>query len=148
MKKILISMLCAATLALAGCGNILKPYKIDVQQGNLISQRDLNKVRPGMNKTQIRFLLGTPLIVDPFHAKRWDYIYTFKPGYGKGKLKRVSLYFDNKKLVRIEGDMMPKPATGKNATLKETSVIEVKPGKVKKKGLLKRTLEKIGVGGD
>ncbi len=146
MKNILISMFCAAFLS--ACGGFLKPYRIDVQQGNVITQRDLDKLRPGMTRVQVRFVLGTPLVTDPFHARRWDYVYLFQPGYGKPVLKRVSLFFENKKLVRVAGDMRPGPATGKPVPLKETSVVEVKPGKEEKKGLFRRALEKIGVGGD
>ena len=53
----------------------LKPYKIDVQQGNFLDQEMVAKLKPGMTRSQVRFLLGTPLIADPFHPDRWDYVY-------------------------------------------------------------------------
>ena len=75
MKKILISMT-FATLLLQGCGNIpilpfLKPYKIDIQQGNYVTQDMIAKLQPGMSRSQVRFALGTPLIVDPFRTDDW-----------------------------------------------------------------------------
>ncbi|HSQ05349.1 MAG TPA: outer membrane protein assembly factor BamE, partial [Burkholderiales bacterium] len=67
-------------LLLAGCSRVpmlpnLTPYKIDVQQGNYITQDMVAKLKPGMTRSQVRFILGTPLIADPFHAQRWDYLY-------------------------------------------------------------------------
>ena len=106
MKKILIT-----ALLLAGCGGIpkiptLAPYKIDIQQGNYVTQDMVAKLKPGMSRSQVRFALGTPLIVDPFHADRWDYVYTL---HKKGELveqRLVTVVFRGDVLERIEGDVV------------------------------------------
>lgn len=113
MKKILISTL-FATLFLQGCSNIpllpgLKPYKIDIQQGNFVTQDMLAKLQPGMSRNQVRFALGTPLIVDPFRTDRWDYAYVL---YKQGKLveqRMVTVIFRGEVLDRIEGDVVAGP---------------------------------------
>jgi outer membrane protein assembly factor BamE len=103
MKKLLIPIVFVAGVIVTGCA----PYKLDVQQGNVIEQKDLNQVKPGMTTRQVQFLLGTPLIRDSFHPERWDYVYSFQPGGKKREEKRITLYFENDRLVRIEGDMKP-----------------------------------------
>ena len=102
---------------LAGCGSWsnpierISPYKADIQQGNAISQEMLGKRKPGMTPSQVKFVLGTPLLVDPFHSNRWDYIYRLEKG---GKLlehRRITVVFENEKLKGIEGDVVAeKPA--------------------------------------
>ena len=77
-------------------------YRIDIQQGNVIAQDALNQVRLGMNKRQVQFILGTPLLADPFHLDRWDYYYQYKPGTrgeGEPQKQRVSLFFEGDTLA-------------------------------------------------
>lgn len=113
MKKILISTL-FAMLFLQGCSNIpllpgLKPYKIDIQQGNFVTQDMIAKLQPGMSRSQVRFALGTPLIVDPFRTDRWDYAYVL---YKQGVLveqRMVTVVFRGEVLDRIEGDVVAGP---------------------------------------
>ena len=93
--KILLLVLLLASCALA-------PYKSEVRQGNLILPEMRERVKLGMSETQVRAVLGTPLVNDVFHANRWDYIYRLERG---GKLledKRLTLYFEGGKLVRID----------------------------------------------
>jgi outer membrane protein assembly factor BamE len=86
----------------------LSPHKIEIRQGNLISQEMRERLKPGMTHSQVRALLGTPLVSDPFHANRWDYVYRFEQD---GKLvdkQRLTLHFDSDRLARIDdGDMPP-----------------------------------------
>jgi outer membrane protein assembly factor BamE len=98
-------------LLLAGCQSFTLPglsaYKIDIQQGNYVTQDMVAKLKPGMTRNQVKFALGTPLIADPFHPDRWDYVYVL---HKKGKLvaqRRIVAVFDGDKLVRIEGDVVP-----------------------------------------
>ena len=98
-------------LLLAGCQSVTLPglsaHKIDIQQGNVVTQDMVAKLKPGMSRSQVRFALGTPLIADPFHADRWDYVYVM---HKKGKLvaqRRIVAVFQDDKLVRIEGDVVP-----------------------------------------
>ena len=100
---ILLSLICTA------CGTALpsiKPFKLEVQQGNVVTSKMLLQLRPGMTKSQVRFIMGTPLIQDSFHGKRWDYAYQLREG---GKLKeqrRVILDFENDLLKTVRGDVM------------------------------------------
>ena len=87
------------TLALAsGC-----VYRASISQGNLIEQDDLDQVEVGMTRNQVRFLLGTPMIDDPFHAARWDYVYYLKIGRKDATFKRwVSIHFDDNIVSEIQ----------------------------------------------
>lgn len=80
-------------------------YRVDVQQGNVIEQSMINKLEPGMSKAKVRFIMGTPLLVDPFHSNRWDYIYSIEPGDGERAQRHVALFFKNDKLTHLEGDI-------------------------------------------
>ncbi len=80
-------------------------YKVDIQQGTVITQEMAAQLRPGMTREQVRFVLGTPAIVDPFHAMRWDYPYYFKPGRGPTVERRFTVFFDkDEHLERFQGD--------------------------------------------
>ena len=70
-------------------------YRVDIQQGNVIDQSMINRLEPGMSKSKVRFVMGTPLLVDPFHSNRWDYIYSLEPGDGERVQRRVSIFFKN-----------------------------------------------------
>ena len=84
----------------------INPFKIDVRQGNYVSQDMVAQLKPGQTKDQVRFILGTPLIVDAFHADRWDYVYRFQPGQGKVEQRRLIVYFEDNRLVRVGGDVV------------------------------------------
>jgi outer membrane protein assembly factor BamE len=113
MRHFLISALLLSLLA--GCSSIsVGPYHIDVQQGNALDQENVARLKTGLNRSQVRFLLGTPLIVDPFRNDRWDYVYM---NYKAGKLaeqKHITLFFEGDTLARIEGDL-PEPAAQPSA---------------------------------
>jgi outer membrane protein assembly factor BamE len=90
----------------------ITPYKPEIQQGNYISHELVSQVKPGMSREQVRFLLGTPLLTDIFHADRWDYIYWREGTDGKREQRRVALFFSDGKLARMEGDVVS-PAAGR-----------------------------------
>ena len=101
MRLFLISALFLSLLA--GCS--IGPHRIDVQQGNALDQENVARLKTGLSRSQVRFLLGTPLVVDPFRTDRWDYVYVY---YKAGKLaekKRITLFFEGDTLARIEGDL-------------------------------------------
>lgn len=105
-------------LAAAGCSNVpmlptLKPYRIDVQQGNYISQDMLVKLKPGMSRSQVRFALGTPLVVDPFRNDRWDYFYMLHKAGALSERRVVTVIFKGDELLRIEGDVVPASSEAK-----------------------------------
>lgn len=112
MHKLRIVSLLSASLALAGCPSVPIPgvHKIDIQQGNVITQEMVSKLKPGMTKNQVKFVLGTPPITDAFHQDRWDYIYSLQQGGGERQQRRLTLFFDDDKLTRIEGDIKPAAA--------------------------------------
>jgi outer membrane protein assembly factor BamE len=94
----------------AGCaGGKISPYRIDVQQGNALDEESVARLKPGLSRSQVRFLLGTPLVVDPFHADRWDYVYLYHKAGRLTEQKRVTLFFEGETLARIEGDV-PAPS--------------------------------------
>ena len=80
-------------------------YRIDIQQGNIVDQSMISKLQPGMNKEQVRFVMGTPLLVDPFHSDRWEYIYSFEPGRGERQQRHITLHFRDDKLAYVSGDI-------------------------------------------
>jgi outer membrane protein assembly factor BamE len=92
-------------LVLAGCGP-LAPYRIDIQQGNFVTQEMVAQLRSGMTKEQVRYLLGTPLMNDIFHADRWDYVYTMDRPRQEVEKRRLTVFFENGKLVRVAGDVV------------------------------------------
>ncbi len=78
------------------------PYKIDIQQGNEVTQAMLDQLKPGMTPAQVRFVLGTPLIVDPFHADRWDYVLRIERAGKVVDKRRVTVIFRDGRLQGIE----------------------------------------------
>lgn len=134
---ILLAVLCAS------CGTALptiKPYKLDVQQGNVVTSKMLLQLRPGMTKSQARFIMGTPLIQDSFHGNRWDYVYQMRE---KGKIteqRRVILDFEGESLKAVRGDVIPKgsePKTDEESTNSGTRVINPTK-KPEEKGVLNK----------
>ncbi len=99
----LLACLLLAT-ALAGC-----VYKMDIQQGNYVTQDVVDKLKPGMTKAEVRNLLGTPLLVDIFHDNEWDYYLSDVRGGKARDRKRLTVYFENGKLARFTGNANPPP---------------------------------------
>ena len=91
---------------LAAC-NSFNPYKIDVQQGNVLTQEMVAQLKPGQTREQVRFILGTPLLADVFHQQRWDYVYSYRKGRsGEVETRQFSVYFDkDNRLERASGDV-------------------------------------------
>jgi len=102
MQKIFIIIYCGIYLFLASCA----VYKVDVQQGNLVTQGMLDQLELNMPVRKVRFIMGSPLMIDTFHQERWDYIYSVQPGGGERQQRKITLFFDEKKLLkRVEGDV-------------------------------------------
>ncbi len=102
MPKIKLSILVLTGLLLGGCFSI---YRTDVHQGNILTPQMLESLKLGMNKQQVRFLLGTPSIVDPFHPERWDYIYSEQKGRSERVQHKLMLIFKQDKLISLEQDL-------------------------------------------
>ncbi|MBI4988037.1 MAG: outer membrane protein assembly factor BamE [Rhodocyclales bacterium] len=133
-------------LPLAACSNVqmpdvasvITPYRIDIRQGNYITQDMVAQLKPGMTRDQVRFILGTPLVADIFHAERWDYIYSFKPGRGEAQLRRFAVFFSDNKLARVAGDVVgaepgEAEAAAGAAVGARSRIIEIAPDGDKKK---------------
>jgi outer membrane protein assembly factor BamE len=86
---------------LSAC-TVFRIHEIDVQQGNALDQKAMTQLEVGMNAEQVRYLLGNPLIDDSYHANRWDYVYYFKPGHGPAHRRKLTVFFENGQVVRIE----------------------------------------------
>lgn len=89
---------------------IFTPYRVDIQQGNFVSEEMLAQVRDGMTRDQVLFALGTPLLTDIFHADRWDYPFRLRKGSGEIITSRVTMFFSGNRLVRHEGGNLPSEA--------------------------------------
>ena len=107
LKAALYLIIGASLLTLNGC---VRSYRVEIQQGNVISAEQIEKITPGTSRNEVRFILGTPLIEDPFHAERWDYFYSLDPAKGELVTKyRLSVWFGNDQVLRtvVEGAGLP-----------------------------------------
>lgn len=112
MRFLHITALIAAFGPLAACSfgtltDHLNPYRIDVRQGNYVDQEMVAQLRRGMTREQVRFVLGTPLVVDIFRNDRWDYVYLFTKGHGQPEKRIISVFFKDDVLERVAGDVQP-----------------------------------------
>lgn len=111
MRKPFFSLSLLASLTMVSCTTILNNlpgvYTIDIQQGNIIDQSMIDQLRPNMNKRQVLYIMGSPMLVDVFHPQRWDYIYSKQPGGEPRVQKRISLLFDEDRIIAIQGDFKP-----------------------------------------
>nr|HRM71248.1 outer membrane protein assembly factor BamE [Thauera phenylacetica] len=109
MRSFLAALVVSSGL-ISGCSfdsvvGLVDPYRIDVRQGNYVDQEMVAQLRRGMSRDQVRYVLGSPLVVDMFRSDRWDYVYRFRPGSGEAQQRVISLFFAGDVLDRIEGDV-------------------------------------------
>lgn len=161
VKRMIFSRFITAVVvvgAFSACSSvprIVNEYKIDVQQGNVLNQEMVSQLRPGLSKDQVRFILGTPMLLDMFHADRWDYVYRLQKGNtGVVETRKFSTFFDaDGKLVRVAGDVVASP-TGEAAAPEKRSR-EIDLGSLPadgsaalpaadEKGFFGKALEKVG----
>jgi outer membrane protein assembly factor BamE len=127
-KSVLTATL--AALSLGACSyvpRIVTEYRIDVQQGNVLSQEMVAQLRPGLTRDQVRFILGTPLLADVFHGDRWDYLFRLEEGKsGAVTARRLSVFFDREgRLARIAGDVEGASAPELAAPVAPTQVVDL-----------------------
>jgi outer membrane protein assembly factor BamE len=108
--RIIAPLLAILALSTSAC-----VYKLDVQQGNLITQDSVSKLKKGMTKSEVRQVLGTPLLMDPFHGNRWDYYFSTDKNGRSTERTRFSVFFENDKLVSLTGDIKAAPAASSPA---------------------------------
>lgn len=116
---------------LAACSNTpqitsyLSPYRIDVRQGNFVTQEMVAQLKPGLSREQVRFVLGSPLVADMFHADRWDYVYRFQPGHGEVQQRRLVVFFADNKLTRVSGDVVADDGTKSEVLKSAAKIIDI-----------------------
>jgi outer membrane protein assembly factor BamE len=146
--------LCTFT-ACSSVPRIVKEYRIDVQQGNVLTQEMVSQLRPGLSRDQVRFILGTPVLMDMFHVNRWDYFYSLQKGRsGEVETRRFTVFFDaDGRLLRVSGDVAPAQADDSAAV--ETRLREIDLGSLPtdgsavmpppdEKGLFGKMMESVG----
>ena len=158
MKPLLRLLVVVPVVLFAACSTDkvtekLSPYKIDIPQGNVVTQEMVAKLKPGMTKSQVRFILGTPLITDAFHANRWDYVYRNQKAGKLTEERKLALFFEQDLLQRVEGDVVAASpaseekkepaAAGAPARTEGSSTPEPMPAK-EEKGFFGRMMEKVG----
>ncbi len=98
-----ILLICITSIIFVGISlSACTIYRIDVQQGNLLDQDAVEKLKVGMNRQQVQFILGSAIIKDPFHPDRWDYVHTYRPGNGEMVLRTITVIFKENKMVKFE----------------------------------------------
>lgn len=103
MTTIRFLIACCLLLTASAC----TMHRVDIQQGTIITPEMIAQLKPGMTRSQVRFVMGTPTIGDAFHQSRWDYIYTLDPYRGAQERYRVTLFFDGDTLVTIDDTQGP-----------------------------------------
>jgi outer membrane protein assembly factor BamE len=154
MRILPIFIALIAGLGLSGCGSMSDVtdaipnaldrapliYRPTIQQGNVVSQEQINALQPGMSKRQVRFVLGTPMLDDVFHADRWDYVFTLGEGSRPKEMQRVTLFFSDDRLARITGDLSPQPESEQTPPDREI-VVSVPDWEEPNKSLFRRFID-------
>ncbi|OUS28486.1 hypothetical protein A9Q99_13305 [Gammaproteobacteria bacterium 45_16_T64] len=111
MQKLIRVCLAISLLALSGCSGLRFPgvFRIDIGQGNIISEGAREKLKLGMTPRQVEYVLGSPVIKDPLHPGRWDYIYNYESGKGGFVENRLTLFFGNERLEKIDDSQFRNP---------------------------------------
>ncbi len=109
-------LLLLAAVSLAACSSsavtsVVRPYQIEVRQGNALTQDMLSRLSPGMTREQVRFVMGSPMLVSIFHKDRWDYVYQVSGDRKPLERRAVTLFFEGDKLARVEGDVVAASGT-------------------------------------
>jgi outer membrane protein assembly factor BamE len=134
-------------LLLSGCNYSWVPftYRQDIHQGNVVTQEMVDQLRPGMTQRQVAYIMGAPMLVDPFHEERWDYIYSNQPGNDVRVQKNVTLLFKGDQLAQLQGDF--RPGTLPSIELKKDSTISI-PQIPREKTLLGKAKGLFGIEDD
>ena len=135
----------AVALLATGCGKLPEVpvpglYRVDIRQGNALDDAALARLEPGMTRSKVLHLLGTPAIDDVFHADRWEYLFSYAPGGEPSEWRIITLHFEDDRLVRIEGDLLPADAI--ELEPEAAKVIRVPP-RPPEKGLIRRAIRKV-----
>ena len=108
MPRIPVVLILTALLATTGCSTLRFPgvYRIDIPQGNFVTEEMLGELQPGMSPEQVRYVLGAPTLVDPFTPDKWFYLMTYRPGKGDNVSQQIVLHFENGSYSRYDGEVI------------------------------------------
>ncbi len=118
-----LALLAALSVTLlTGCGSWGFPgvYRINVEQGNIVTQEMIDQLKPGMTRRQVRYILGTPLVEDPFHSARWEYLYLLRNGNDTLREQRLTVYFEGDTLLRYTSTLPPTDSEGEETESTDT----------------------------
>ncbi len=147
MKKILISIFLPFFILLGGCSswdNFSLVHVPDIEQGNIITPEMVALLEPGMTKRQVRFALGSPMLIDVFHEQRWDYLLSIKRRNEPLEIKQFSVYFEGDALSRYEGDI--EPAQNVETAQEKREILVSVPDYEGDIGILERFWRSLGFG--
>ncbi len=127
MRKLIFLLVFVSNMLLTSCSSMLHNlpgvYTLDIQQGNIINQEMIDQLRPKMTKRQVIYIMGSSMLVDVFHQKRWDYLYSEQLGGEARRQKRLTLFFDGDELIGVQGDFRPTTLPVIRESLETTVVI-------------------------
>lgn len=110
---VVAALVLGALVGLSACTSVatlVTPYKIDIQQGNVVTREQAQALAPGMSRAQVRDILGSPLLTSVFHADRWDYVFTFRRQGAEPQQRKLTVFFKDEVLERFDGDELPTEA--------------------------------------
>jgi len=124
MQKLLIVLVMFTSTVISGCGSLRFPgvFRIDVGQGNLITQEMVDKLRLGMTPRQVRYVMGSPMVDDTFNPDRWDYLYNLETGKGLLIENHLVLYFEGERLARIDTQEYKNPEDLRKQVLEQMGI--------------------------
>lgn len=148
-SRIMIIILASTLAACSYNGSINLPglYRIDIQQGNVIEQAMLDRLREGMDKNQVEFILGTPAIADPFHTDQWEYIYSMAEESEDREQRHIRVHFVDDRLSHIDGDVVVSNRELSDA-IRQSRTVEVPPDHRRKRGFFSRLFSAVPLFGD
>ena len=129
LSRFLLALLILTTALLNGCSYFKYPdiHKVTVQQGNIVNQEMVDQLRPGMTRSQVRYILGTPLLMDTFDQDRWDYYYSIQRPSQEEVREKITVFFDGNILSHFSGDYLPSSLKKPDTDGAETSEEQTPP---------------------
>lgn len=130
MRRSRLLLVAASSALIAACSykpSFINEYRIDVQQGNVLTQEMVGQLKPGQTREQVRFLLGTPMVVDIFHQQRWDYVYRYQSGRtGEVESRKFAVFFDaDGRLERVGGEVAVAEVGELNAPVTKNRLVDL-----------------------
>ena len=155
IRILITGLACVWLTACSYVPRIVTEYRIDVQQGNVLNQEMVSQLKPGQTREQVRYILGTPMLTDMFHASRWDYVYRLENGRtGAVESRRIAVFFNGEgRLEKVSGEVGVPQASDLTAPVARNQVVDLgsipadgKPlPKPEERGFFGKYLEKIGL---